>query len=112
MCQSAIEDPKEFAQPAPHVLQTIISELDFKFPTCSKTAKVHELPHHQEQGCTPAHATVAHPLSAYRLILHKHDHNTAAAPTTSVPAEIPQPAADPDNITEQAQLQVPPAPVA
>ena len=75
-------------------------------------SKLHELPHHQERGCTPAPATTAPPLPAYRLTLREPDRNTAAAPTTSVPAEIQQPAAVPGNITEQAQLQMPPAPVA
>ena len=53
ICQQVMEDPKVFVEPAPFVLQTIISELDFRCPTCSLTMKLQRLPQHQEEGCTP-----------------------------------------------------------
>ena len=52
ICRTVIENPSEFIQPAPFVLQTILSEIDFKCPTCSQTVKLHQLPQHQE-GCIP-----------------------------------------------------------
>ena len=66
ICRTVIEDPKVSIQPAPFVLQTIISELDFQCPTCSQI-KLHKLPEHQEQGCIPL--TVSPPMPTYRVIL-------------------------------------------
>ena len=48
VCRTVIENPKEFIEPAPFVLQTILSELDLQCPTCTHTLKLHQLPQHQE----------------------------------------------------------------
>ena len=52
VCRTVIENPKEFIQPAPFVLRTILSELDLQCPTCTHTVKLHQLPQHEE-NCTP-----------------------------------------------------------
>ena len=90
ICRTAMEDPKVFVEPAPFVLQTIISELDFRCPTCSQTMKLQRLPKHQEEGCTPP----APPIPAYRLTLHEPKPNTAAAeqhPSNTVAPDVPPP---------------------
>ena len=48
ICRTVIENPNEFIQPAPFVLRTILSELDFQCPMCFQTVKLHQLPQHQE----------------------------------------------------------------
>ena len=52
VCRTAIENPQEFIEPAPFVLRTILSELDFQCLTCTHTIKLHQLPQHQE-SCIP-----------------------------------------------------------
>ena len=52
VCRTAIENPQEFIEPAPFVLRTILSKLDFQCPTCTHTIKLHQLPQHQE-SCIP-----------------------------------------------------------
>ena len=52
VCRTAIENPLEFIEPAPFVLRTILSKLDFQCPTCTHTIKLHQLPQHQE-SCIP-----------------------------------------------------------
>ena len=83
VCRSVIDDPKMSIEPAPLVLRTIISELDFCCPTCTKIIKLHQLPKHQE-GCVPG-PTV----------------NLVVAPTTQ---------SDPVPIENPAILPTPPAP--
>jgi len=56
VCRSVIDNPEVSIEPAPLVLRTIISELDFHCPTCTQIIKLHQLPQHQE-GCIPG-ATV------------------------------------------------------
>lgn len=105
-----MQDPKGFVEPAPFVLQTMISALDFKCPTCRQSIKLHQLPHHQEQGCTPV--TTAPPMPTCRVTLHEHEPNIAAAaaaaphPATAVPADVPQPAPVPGYRAEQVQMEV------
>ena len=48
MCRTVIVNPNEFIEPAPFVLRTILSELDFRCPNCKHTVKLHQLPRHQE----------------------------------------------------------------
>ncbi|CAH3026819.1 unnamed protein product, partial [Porites evermanni] len=50
VCRTATENPQEFIEPAPFVLQTILSEPDFQCPTCTHTIKLHQLPQHQERA--------------------------------------------------------------
>ena len=102
--RTIMKDPKDFVEPAPFVLQTIISELDFKCPTCSQTIKLHKLPQHQEQGCAPV--MTAPTVPTYRVTLQEPDPNTAAAP--SVPAKVQQPPLVPSNTTEQVPMDVAP----
>ena len=68
MCRTDLEDPKVFIEPAAFVLQTIISELDFKCPTCSQTVKLHKLPQHEEEGCTPVP-----PMPTHRVTLNQRE---------------------------------------
>ena len=48
VCRTVIVNPNEFIEPAPFVLRTILSELDFRCPNCKHTVKLHQLPRHQE----------------------------------------------------------------
>ena len=100
-----MQDPRDFVEPALFMLQTIISELDFKCPTCRQTIKLHTLPQHREQGCTPVMTTPTVPT--YIITLQEPDRKTAAAP--SVPVEVQQPPPVPDDTTEQAPMEVPPS---
>ena len=111
LCRTAMGDPKTFVEPAPFVLQTIISELDFKCPTCRQIIKLGMLPQHQEQDCNPT--TITPPMPTYKVTLHGPELNTAAVVQNPVPAEVPPPAPDPGNAAAQAPTQAQlPAPVA
>lgn len=101
ICRTVIEDPKASIQPAPFVLQTIISELDFQCPTCSQI-KLHKLPEHQEQGCIPL--TVSPPMPTYRVIL-RDPAADVPNPATEVPAKVPPPQLP--NTPTQIQLPAP-----
>ena len=48
VCQTVTVNPNKFIEPAPFVLRTILSELDFQCPTCKHTVQLHQLPQHQE----------------------------------------------------------------
>lgn len=52
VCRTNIENPNKFIEPAPFVLRTILSELDFRCPSCAHTVKLHQRPQHQE-CCIP-----------------------------------------------------------
>ena len=86
VCRTVIENPKEFVEPAPFVLQKIISELDFQCPTCIQTIKLHQLPQHQEGGISyhnqPLAATTAAAAAAPAQPLAA----TAAAPAQPLAA--------------------------
>lgn len=99
ICRTIMKEPKDFVEPAPFVLQTIISELDFKCPTCSQTIKLHKLPQHQEQGCAPV--MTAPKVPTFRVTLQEPDANT-------VPAKVQQPPPVPSNTTEQVPVEVAP----
>ena len=104
MCRTDLEDPKVFIEPAPFVLQTIISELDFKCPTCSQTVKLHKLPQHEEEGCTPVP-----PMPTYRVTLNQPEPTTTAAeqhPAPSVPREVP-PVSVPGSATAAETAPIP-----
>ena len=47
-CQTVTVNPNKFIEPAPFVLRTILSQLDFQYPTCKHTVQLHQLPQHQE----------------------------------------------------------------
>ena len=48
VCWTVTVYPNKFIEPAPFVLRTILSELDFQCPTCKHTVQLHQLPQHQE----------------------------------------------------------------
>ena len=48
VCWTVTVNPNKFIEPAPFVLRTILSELDFQCPTCKHTVQLHQLPQHQE----------------------------------------------------------------
>ena len=53
VCRTLIKNPRESIEPAPFVLQRIISELEFRCCTCIQAIKLHQLPQHQQEGCVP-----------------------------------------------------------
>ena len=83
--RSVIDDPKVSIEPALLVLRTIISELDFRCPTCIEIIKLHQLPQHQE-GCVPqSPITQCNPVP-------KENPAILPTPPAHVPATIPDPA--------------------
>ena len=86
VCQTVIVNPNEFIEPAPFVLPTILSELDFQCPTCKHTVKLHQLPQHQEY-CIPSPTTVS------KHILAPSQRSVSAKPSPLVPVK-PIPAAE------------------
>ena len=86
VCQTVIVNPNEFIEPAPFVLPTILSELDFQCPTCKHTVKLHQLPQHQEY-CIPSPTTVS------THILAPSQRSVSARPSPLVPVK-PIPAAE------------------
>lgn len=79
-------------EPALLVRRIIISELDFRCPTCIEIIKLHQLPQHQE-GCVPgptvnlfvAPITQSNPVPIENPAILPN-------PPASVPATIPDPA--------------------
>ena len=96
VCQTVIVNPYKFIEPAPFVLSTILSELDFQCPTCKHTVKLHPLPQHQEY-CIPS------PTTASTLILAPLQRSVSIKPSPLVPVK-PIPAAEEEGPT---QLKVP-----
>ena len=86
VCRTVIVNPNEFIEPAPFVLPTILSELDFQCPTCKHTVKLHQLPQHQEY-CIPSPTTVS------KHILAPSQRSVSAKPSPLVPVK-PIPAAE------------------
>ena len=86
VCQTVIVNPNEFVEPAPFVLPTILSELDFQCPTWKHTVKLHRLPQHQEY-CIPSPTTVS------KHILAPSQRSVLAKPSPLVPVK-PIPAAE------------------
>ena len=86
VCRTVIVNPNEFIEPAPFVLPSILSELDFQCPTCKHTVKLLQLPQHQEY-CIPSPTTVS------KHILAPSQRSVSAKPSPLVPVK-PIPAAE------------------
>ena len=67
VCQTVTVNPNKFIEPAPFVLRTILSELDFQCPTCKHTVQLHQLPQHQEY-CIQSPTTAPTRLNAFPKI--------------------------------------------
>ena len=98
VCRTIIENPEVSIEPAPFVLQTILSELEFRCSTCNQTIKLHQLPQHQE-GCMPDSLS-SNPTAASNT-MHGDPEGHIHHPATPVPTGEPVP--------EPAPLPNPPA---
>ena len=96
VCWTVFVNPNEFIEPAPFVLPTIFSELDFRCPTRKHTVKLHQLPQHQEY-CIPS------PTTAPTHILTPSQRSVSVKPSPPVPVK-PIPAAEEKG---PAQVNVP-----
>lgn len=103
VCRTLIENPGESIEPAPFVLQTIISELEFRCSTCSQAIKLHQLPQHQQEGCVPG-PPPSNPNTASNkeVTLHSDPVVHVHKPTTQTQTVMPVP--------EPPPLPNPPAP--
>ena len=86
VCWTVIVNPNEFIEPAPFVLRTILSELDFRCPTCKHTVKLHQLPQHQE-------CCIQSPTTAPTHILTPSQRSVPVTPSLLAPVK-PIPAAE------------------
>ena len=96
VCQTVTVNPNKFIEPAPFVLRTILSELDFQCPTCKHTVKLHQLPQHQEY-------CIQSPTTAPTHVLTPSQRSVSVKPSPLVPVK-PIPAAEEKG---PAQVNVP-----
>ena len=76
VCWTVTVNPNKFIEPAPFVLCTILSELDFQCPTC----KLHQLPQHQEY-------CIQSPTTALTHILTTSQRSVSVKPSPPCPSE-------------------------
>ena len=95
-CQTVTVNPNKFIEPAPFVLRTILSELDFQCPTCKHTVQLHQLPQHQEY-------CIQSPTTAPTHVLTPSQRSVSVKPSPLVPVK-PIPAAEEKR---PAQVNVP-----
>ena len=86
VCWTVTVNPNKFIEPAPFVLRTILSELDFQCPTCKHTVQLHQLPQHQEYCIQSPTTTPTH-------ILTPSQRSVSVKPSPLVPVK-PIPAAE------------------
>ena len=86
VCQTVTVNPNKFIEPAPFVLRTILSELDFQCPTGKHTVKLHQLPQHQEY-------CIQSPTTAPTHALTPSQRSVSVKPPPLVPVK-PIPAAE------------------
>ena len=80
VCQTVTVNPNKFIEPAPFVLRTILSELDFQCPTCKHTVQLHQLPQHQEY-------CIQSPTTAPTHILTPSQRSVSVKPSPPCPSE-------------------------
>ena len=80
VCWTVTVNPNKFIEPAPFVLRTILSELDFQCPTCKHTVQLHQLPQHQEY-------CIQSPTTAPTHILTPSQRSVSVKPSPPCPSE-------------------------
>ena len=96
VCWTVTVNPNKFIEPAPFVLCTILSELDFRCPICKHTVQLHQLPQHLEY-------CIQSPTTAPTHVLTPSQRSVSVKPSPLVPVK-PIPAAEEKG---PAQVNVP-----
>ena len=96
VCRTVTVNPNKFIEPAPFVLCTILSGLDFRCPICKHTVQLHQLPQHLEY-------CIQSPTTAPTHVLTPSQRSVSVKPSPLVPVK-PIPAAEEEGL---AQVNVP-----